>query len=59
MINPPDDNLIVEFSSTESEAHESIEAFVENEDIGRYPPLGLLYVMSYLEKHTSGHNIKF
>lgn len=52
-INPPDENTIVEFPD------ENGNSLLEADDYGHFPPLGLLYVASYLEKHTQNHNIHF
>lgn len=52
MINPPDAHTIPEWSLERSDT------FVEVSDYGRYPPLGLLYVLSYLEAHTRGHELR-
>lgn len=53
IINPPDQNTIVEFPD------ESGDSFLEADDYGYFPPLGALYVLSYLEKNTTGHNLHF
>ncbi len=52
-INPPDENTVVEFPD------ENGDSFLEADDYGYFPPLGLLYVASYLEANTKGHNIMF
>ncbi|MBF0437032.1 MAG: radical SAM protein [Magnetococcales bacterium] len=52
-INPPDENTVVEYQD------ENGEGFLESDDYGCFPPLGLLYVLSYLEQHTIGHEIFF
>lgn len=53
IINPPDENTIVEFPD------ENGVSFLEADDYGYFPPLGALYVLSYLEKNTTGHNLYF
>ncbi|TDP53233.1 radical SAM superfamily enzyme YgiQ (UPF0313 family) [Bacteriovorax stolpii] len=53
IINPPDKNTIVEFPD------EKGDSFLEADDYGYFPPLGALYVLSYLEKNTTGHNLHF
>ena len=40
-------------------ADEEGEAFIDTHEFGNFPPLGALYVLSYLEKHTSGHELFF
>lgn len=52
-VNPPDENKCVE--NPDDQGNE----FLEADDFGVFPPLGMLYVLSYLEKHTSGHEIHF
>jgi anaerobic magnesium-protoporphyrin IX monomethyl ester cyclase len=55
LINPPEENTVLEFVSD----HDSDgEVFIEVEDYGQYPPLGLLYIISYLEANTQGHNLR-
>lgn len=51
MINPPAENII---SGNPDE-----DRYIDTGDFGYFPPLGLLYVLSYLEKHTSGHQLYF
>jgi anaerobic magnesium-protoporphyrin IX monomethyl ester cyclase len=51
MINPPAENLVVE------NPDEQGESFIEADDYGYFPPLGMLYVLSHLEAHTSGHDL--
>lgn len=53
LLNPPAENTILEYPSEEGKE------FIETEDFGYFPPLGLLYVIAYLEKNTSGHQIYF
>lgn len=53
LLNPPDENGVVE------NPDEAGEGFLESDDFGAFPPLGLLYVLSYLEEHGSGHDIHF
>jgi len=53
MINPPAENTVIE------NPDEDGEGFLESDDFGFFPPLGMLYVLSYLEKHTSGHQLYF
>ena len=52
LINPPDENTIVEFPD------ENGNSLLEADDYGYFPPLGLLYIASYLEKYSTGHNIE-
>lgn len=53
MVNPPGENIL---SGTENRDEPS---FVDTGDFGYFPPLGMLYVVSYLEAHTEGHEILF
>ncbi len=53
MINPPDLNKVVE------NPDEKGEEFLEADSFGDFPPLGALYVLSYLEANTSGHQLFF
>lgn len=53
IINPPDQNTIVEFPDEDGNS------FLEADDYGYFPPLGALYVLSYLEKNSSGHSLHF
>lgn len=54
-VNPPAENTILEQTSDKKKDYE----FMEVADLGSYPPLGMLYVASYLEKHTQNHKIHF
>ena len=49
--NNPSENVVVEYPD------EAGESFLEIGDFGYFPPLGLLYILSYLEKHLPGHNL--
>lgn len=53
MLNPPAENTLLEFPN------EKGESYIETEDFGCFPPLGALYVLSYLEKNTTGHELFF
>lgn len=53
ILNPPAENTIIEFPNEEGES------YIETEDFGYFPPLGALYVLSYLEKHSAGHDLYF
>jgi len=53
MLNPPMQWTVLE------NADEEGEAFIDTHEFGHFPPLGALYVLSYLEKHTSGHELFF
>ena len=44
MINPPAENIL---SGNNDET-----GFIDTGDFGYFPPLGMLYVASYLEEHT-------
>ena len=52
-VNPPDENKVGEYTdSTE-------EDYIGSDDFGQFPPLGLLYVLAYLEENTGNHEISF
>lgn len=53
ILNPPSENTLPEFPD------EHGESYIDTEDFGYFPPLGALYVLSYLEKHTTGHDLFF
>lgn len=53
ILNPPDQFKCIE------NPDEKGRAFLEADDFGAFPPLGALYVLSHLEKHTSGHQFYF
>ena len=52
LVNPPDKNTISEAPSKDGKS------FLEPEDFGTFPPLGLLYIAAYLEKHAPEHEIQ-
>ena len=52
-LNPPDENKVSE------NPDEQGDEYIESDDFGHFPPLGLLYVLSYLEKNTKNHEIAF
>lgn len=53
IINPPDRYKCIENPDAKGNA------FLESDDYGAFPPLGALYVLSYLEKNTIGHDLYF
>ncbi len=53
MLNPPVEHVMLEHHPDFSNKYVSPKKFYF------YPPLGALYVLAYLEKHTSGHEIFF
>jgi anaerobic magnesium-protoporphyrin IX monomethyl ester cyclase len=53
ILNPPMEWTVLENADDEGEA------FIDTHEFGHFPPLGALYVLSYLEKHTSGHQFSF
>jgi radical SAM superfamily enzyme YgiQ (UPF0313 family) len=53
LLNPPAENTLQEYPDPQGGS------YVETEDFGYFPPLGLLYVLSYAEQHTSGHEFYF
>ena len=53
-LNPPDLNKVSEYAIDEYSTE-----YIESDDVGAFPPLGLLYVMSYLEKNAPHHKLYF
>ncbi len=53
ILNPPAENTVSENPNDDGEE------FLEGDDFGDFPPLGALYVLSYCEKHTDGHEFFF
>ena len=53
ILNPPDENTVIE------NPDESGDGFLEGNDFGDFPPLGALYVLSYCEEKTEGHEFFF
>ena len=53
ILNPPSENTVIE------NPNEDGDEFLEGDDFGDFPPLGALYVLSYCEEHTSGHEFFF
>ena len=53
IINPPAENTVIENPDEEGEE------FLEADSFGAFPPLGALYVLSWLEKNTEGHQLFF
>ncbi len=53
ILNPPNENTLSEFSDEKSDE------YIETDDFGKFPPLGALYVLSYLEQYTRGHDLFF
>ncbi|MBF0176664.1 MAG: radical SAM protein [Magnetococcales bacterium] len=53
ILNPPDENTVVEYPNEEGEG------YLEADDFGAFPPLGALYVLTYLQEHTTGHALYF
>ena len=53
IINPPDFNKVIE------NPDDAGKDFLEADSFGDFPPLGALYVLSYLEAKTSGHQLFF
>ena len=53
-LNPPDFNKIAEMT-----ADEKSQEYLESDDFGAFPPLGIMYVMAYLEKHGPHHKLYF
>jgi len=53
LINPPGENIVPQYPNEEGEA-----GMVEANGNGYFPPLGLLYVATHLEKNTLNHEIR-
>ena len=53
-LNPPDLNKVNEYV-----LEEHSKDYIGSEDFGAFPPLGLLYVMAYLEKNAPHHKLYF
>lgn len=53
LINPPAENTVIEYPD------ESGEGYLESDDFGCFPPLGLLYIAAYLKAHGAGHEVFF
>jgi len=53
-LNPPDINKVGDYVSDEHSKE-----YIGSDDFGAFPPLGLLYVMSYLEKNAPHHKLYF
>ncbi len=49
ILNPPDENVVPEFADTQGKG------FLEAADFGKFPPLGALYVLSYVQKVLPHH----
>ena len=52
-VNPPAENIIPTYPNEDGEA-----GMLEADDYGHFPPLGILYVATHLEKNTTGHEIR-
>lgn len=53
MLNPPCENTLREYND------EKGDSYLETEDFGTFPPLGALYVLSYLERQAPEHKLYF
>ena len=53
-LNPPDFNKV-----SENIVDEKSQEYLESDDFGAFPPLGIMYVMAYLEKHAPHHKLYF
>jgi len=52
-VNPPDELKLVQAPDEDGNS------YLDSDDYGNFPPLGLLYLLSYLEKHDPEHEIYF
>ena len=53
-LNPPDMNKVLEYT-----VDEKSKEYIGMDNFGAFPPLGILYVMAYLEKHAPHHKLYF
>jgi radical SAM superfamily enzyme YgiQ (UPF0313 family) len=53
-LNPPDMNQVYEYSPDEKSGE-----YIGMDNFGSFPPLGIMYVMAYLEKSAPHHKIYF
>jgi radical SAM superfamily enzyme YgiQ (UPF0313 family) len=53
-LNPPDMNQVYEYSPDEKSGE-----YIGMDNFGTFPPLGIMYVMAYLEKSAPHHKIYF
>ena len=53
-LNPPDMNKVLEYAPDEKSGE-----YIGMDNFGTFPPLGIMYVMAYLEKSAPHHKIYF
>ena len=53
-LNPPDMNKVLEYT-----VDEKSKEYIGMDNFGAFPPLGILYVMAYLEKNAPHHKLYF
>ena len=53
-LNPPDMNKVLEYT-----VDEKSQEYIGMDNFGAFPPLGILYVMAYLEKNAPHHKLYF
>ena len=53
-LNPPDMNKVLEYAPDKKS-----EEYIGMDNFGTFPPLGIMYVMAYLEKNAPHHKIYF
>lgn len=53
IINPPAENVLPEYPDEQGNS------YIDTDDFGLFPPLGVLYVLSYLKNNTIGHELFF
>lgn len=51
LINPPTENLVDAYKKSDGKTG------LDSPEFGVFPPLGLLYILSYLEKHAPNHKL--
>ncbi len=53
-LNPPDMNKVYEYAPDEKSKE-----YIGMDNFGTFPPLGIMYVMAYLEKNAPHHKLYF
>ena len=53
LLNPPDEFKLPEYPDDKGNE------YIESDDFGHFPPLGALYVLTYLEENSEGHELFF
>ncbi|MEO5369047.1 MAG: B12-binding domain-containing radical SAM protein [Magnetococcus sp. DMHC-1] len=53
VLNPPGENTLVTYPDEEGKGYIEVDVF------GSFPPLGALYVLTYLQENSTGHQLYF